>query len=96
MWTTSGRIPTVISTIAPDIRIVAPVGQVPGAPAELPKKFTKNLKKAKKARNTLDDQIKAYKKLPGYKKKKLKKLKKERDYLDEVIDQMEKIKDQVE
>jgi hypothetical protein len=95
-WTTSGRVPKVISTIKPDIHIVAPVPGAPGTTAELPKKFNKNLKKAKKARDTLEDQIKAYKKLPDYKKKKLKKLKKQLDYLDEVIDQMEKIKDQVE
>lgn len=80
----------------------APAAAPPAAPAISEKvrreqlhDIKKQLKKLKKFRKFLDEQIDAYKKVPDYKKKKLKKLKKARDNTDEAIDRFETLQKQL-
>jgi len=94
-WATSGRIPKVISTAEPEVHMAAPPPPDPAVTAKSLKGVKKQLKKAKKARDTISKQIKLYKQVPNYKKKKLKKFEKAKDQLDEIIKQLEKIEKQL-
>jgi hypothetical protein len=90
-WTTDGAETKKAPPPKPKVVLAPPPGAKPTIDPDTVHDLKKNIKKAKKARDVLDKQIKAYKKLPDHKKKKLKKFEKQREKLDDAIDDMEKV-----